>query len=196
MRWAFLALCFFLDASLSAGAQTFDYEQQIAASEARLAKARQAHIERDEANELIRLGELQAHAGQAKVALGTEKTALDICTRLKLFGGGGGAVQDIGWIYSLLEDKKHAVEFYNMGLKIEEATSNFNSEANTLDNLGNLSFDAGQPAIAFDYYNRALKIARDHSNRLGEAQILRNIGVDQMVLGNFQDAVNSLELVA
>lgn len=45
--WVCSALGFLVTASLVASAQTFNYEEQIAASEARLAKARGAHNQQE-----------------------------------------------------------------------------------------------------------------------------------------------------
>jgi CHAT domain-containing protein/Tfp pilus assembly protein PilF len=168
-----------------------EYRRQIAESEQRLEKIRATHDEKAEAVELIRLGELQAHADQASAAVITENKALEICIRLKLVPNAGVAVQDIGWIYMLLENKKKADVYLKKGLELEEAAHNTASQANTLSNLGDLSIQAGVPAEAFDYFARALKIQRDSLNRWGEARTLMRMASAQQFMWRLKESLDT-----
>jgi hypothetical protein len=69
-----------------------------------------------------------------------------------------------------------ALAWYRGALPIERATGNIRREALTLNNIGHLHRNAGQPDSALTYYRAALVLPRRLGDRGYEGGTLNNIG--------------------
>jgi tetratricopeptide (TPR) repeat protein len=67
------------------------------------------------------------------------------------------------------------LDFFNQSLPIVREVKDRSGEATTLNNIGQVYSEIGQPQKALDVFNQALPIEREVKNRSGEATTLSNI---------------------
>ncbi|BAY95282.1 MULTISPECIES: CHAT domain-containing tetratricopeptide repeat protein [unclassified Tolypothrix] len=93
-----------------------------------------------------------------------------------------------------LGNTKEALDLLNKALKIyRETLKDLSGEADTLYSIGFIYSIAGENITAINYYNQALKIQRQRRDLKKQAILISDIGALQGVLGNFEDALNSLK---
>jgi len=102
----------------------------------------------------------------------------------------GVTLNQIGFNYGAMGDKKKAIDYFQESLLIFQAIGNRSEEATSLNNIGLAYADLGENQKALEIFNRALPIMQTMGNRLGEAQTLRNIGLAYDGLGETQKALD------
>ena len=141
--------------------QTPGQSTQIADLEAKLAKARAAHNEQDEATQLIALGQLEAYSGNTSDALAQENQALAVCVQLKNRALEAKARHDIGWIYFLMGQMQKALENDNQALPIWREVHDRRGEGAALFNIGEVYASLGQRLEAMKFFHQALPLENE-----------------------------------
>jgi tetratricopeptide (TPR) repeat protein len=85
-------------------------------------------------------------------------------------------LNNIGFVYHSLGEKRKALDFYTQALPLFRAVSDRSEEAKTLNNISLAYYSLGEKKKAIDYYIRALLIYRAVGDRSGEGATLNNIG--------------------
>ncbi len=99
------------------------------------------------------------------------------------------ALNQIGFVYSRLGDKRQALKFYNEALLLFRAVDDKGGEVATLNNIGGVYADLGEKQKALEYYEQSLLLYRAVSDKSGEATTLINIGAVYFDLGEKQKAL-------
>jgi tetratricopeptide (TPR) repeat protein len=192
-------LCVALAACVMCGAvargQSAAIKDQIAQHEQKLAAAREAKKQSDEAYELLFLGVLHRQTGEVQLALQYYNQSLLLCRALGARLGEATTLNNIGQAYSDLGQKQNALDYFTQALPIWQELGNKNGEASTLNNMGATYGDLGQKQKALDYYNQALMIKRATGDRGGQATTLNNIGKIDSDLGRKQEALDNYNQV-
>ena len=89
------------------------------------------------------------------------------------------------------ESLQPALAKYQEALPLFRVVGDRAGEAKTLNNIGNLYLDLGQPQQALNYYQQSLPIGREVGDLRGEANTLNNIGLAYSTMGNLQETVES-----
>lgn len=100
--------------------------------------------------------------------------------------------ESLGWsanIYSILGNKRKALEIYEQALPLFRAAGDKSNEANTLNNMGGTFNELGENQKSLEYFNKALPIFRAIEDKLGEAKTLTNSGLILHLTGETQKAV-------
>src|SRR5262249_44705308 len=79
---------------------------------------------------------------------------------------------------------------FQQALPLHRQTGNRQFEANTLNSIGNVYADAGQPEKALDYYQQALSLRRTIGDRQGEARTLVSMTRAEQKLNRPAEAQN------
>jgi tetratricopeptide (TPR) repeat protein len=170
--------------------QSSTLQEQIKQQEQKLAEARAAKSQKDEALQLLTLGSLYSTAGEKPRALEVDTQALAISRQLKSPHLEAEALTNIGAVYSDLGQHQKALEYLNQALPIRREVGDRRGEAITLDHMGAAYNALGQMQKALEYYNQALPIRREVGDRSGEAETLSNIGRVYSDLGQNEKALD------
>jgi tetratricopeptide (TPR) repeat protein len=81
------------------------------------------------------------------------------------------------------------LDYYNESLPLQGGSGQL-LPAPTLNNIGTLYTELGQPDIALGYYDRALKVMRALGNKRREGSTLHLIGIAHDALGDRQKALD------
>jgi len=165
-------------------------QDQITQHEQKLAEARAAKSQKDEALQLFSLGSLHRQAGDMQRALEYYNQALPIARELGDRRGEGLTLYNIGLVYDDLGQRQEALKYYNQALPIARELGDRRAEGLTLYDIGLLYDDLGQKQEALEHYNQALAIAREAGARRDEATTLTNIGAVYSDLGQKQKALD------
>ena len=172
-----------------AWAQASTLQKQISEHEQKLAEARAAKNQKDEASELLSLGDLHWQAGEMQKALDADNQALGLSRELKSRKLEAAALNGIGKAYSILGQKQKALDYYNQALPICREVGDRSGEAETMSNIGAAYSDLSQNQKALESLNQALPIRREVGDRRGEAETLQDIGGVYFNLGQNQKAL-------
>ncbi len=104
-------------------------------------------------------------------------------------------LNNIGFIYASLGNKKEALDYYEQALPHCRAVGYRHGEAKALNNIGMVYYSLGEKEKALGYYEQALPIYQDLKNRGGEATILNNIGGTYYSLDEKEKALGYYEQV-
>ncbi|KAL9954923.1 hypothetical protein ACROYT_G042509 [Oculina patagonica] len=96
---------------------------------------------------------------------------------------------NIGTIYQLLGDFKHAIEYHKEGLSIAKEVGDRAVEGDICCNLGNVYQSLGDFTQAITYFKQDLIIAKDVGDRTGEGRAYCNLGIAYRSLGHFKKAI-------
>jgi CHAT domain-containing protein/tetratricopeptide (TPR) repeat protein len=88
----------------------------------------------------------------------------------------GAAENDLAYVYRLLGEYQESFDHYHRALDRRRQAGDRPGEAQTLTNLGALSYLVGENQQALDDYERALPLRRDEGNFQEQALLLSNIG--------------------
>ena len=188
-RFIFAALAAFVTTACLAGGQNQAQQEQIKQHEQKLAEARAAKNQNEEAQQLLDLGLLYSTAGKIQKALECDTQALTTAREVKSRSIEAAALDDSSTVYSYLGQKQKALEYLNQALPIQQELSDRKGEDTTLTRIGQVYDGLGQLQKAMDYLNRALPIARGAGDRKGEAETLENIGGVYGDQGDLQKAL-------
>jgi CHAT domain-containing protein/Tfp pilus assembly protein PilF len=89
---------------------------------------------------------------------------------------------------------KEARRRYDEALRVFRELSDRSREAATLQYLGNVSHNLGDPRAAISYYKEALSLWRVLNDKLGQAQTLNSMGWSLYGLGELQQALSHYDL--
>ncbi|MCO5212668.1 MAG: tetratricopeptide repeat protein [Caldilinea sp.] len=104
-------------------------------------------------------------------------------------------LNEYGFVYSALGDKRQALDFYEQALPLFRQVGDKRGEATTLNNIGTVYDDLGDKRQALDYYEQALPLRRQVGDKGGEATTLNNIGLVYSALGEKRQALDYYEQV-
>jgi predicted ATPase/class 3 adenylate cyclase len=85
-------------------------------------------------------------------------------------------------------DRDEALAAYSRSLEISRQLNQHYYQAQTLNNLGNITAASGKYALARDYYRQSYELARQIGNRPGQGVVLGNLGWISGLLGDFRAA--------
>ncbi|MFQ5526385.1 MAG: CHAT domain-containing protein [Thermoanaerobaculia bacterium] len=98
--------------------------------------------------------------------------------------------QQLGWVHrKCLEEKRAALDYYSLALKILEHQPTSRRQSSILNNIGRMHHELGEMELAVESWRRALPLKRELGDRQGEASTLSNLGMASRYLGNLQDAL-------
>ncbi len=83
---------------------------------------------------------------------------------------------NLGRVWSDLENKQRALEYYNRALKISVTLGNSRELARTLNNLGWIYSELEDTERALSYFEQALKVSREIGDDKREASTLNGLG--------------------
>jgi tetratricopeptide (TPR) repeat protein len=101
----------------------------------------------------------------------------------------------IGFIFTTLNEKQKASEFFNHALLIFKDLGDRNGEAMALVSIAAVYSDLGDKQKALTYYNQSLLIFKELGDRSLQATTLNNIGVAYSELGDKEKALAYLTQV-
>jgi serine phosphatase RsbU (regulator of sigma subunit)/DNA-binding CsgD family transcriptional regulator len=86
------------------------------------------------------------------------------------------ALSDLGYTYSQKGDLSNALKNYELSLKMDSASENYEYSGTTLDNIGAVLYDLGKVELSLEYAQKGLKLREDIGDRGGIAISYNNIG--------------------
>ncbi|MEQ8383156.1 MAG: CHAT domain-containing protein, partial [Coleofasciculus sp. A1-SPW-01] len=98
-------------------------------------------------------------------------------------------LNNIGFVYADLGEKKRALDYYQQALPLSQTVEDRAGEAIILNNIGMVYLNLGEKQQALEYWQRALPLSQAVGDRAGEAIILNNIGGVYNELGEKQQAL-------
>jgi CHAT domain-containing protein len=187
-----------------AGAQSGRLQGLITLHEQKLAEARSAQNQHDQATELNSLANLYRDAGNLQ-------KALDYCNQaLTLEQGAGFHPREMstknlmGRIYTDLGQEQKALDLFNELLLYYQSGLNRRraafvhqeqmftmGEASTLSNMGRVYNNLGDKQKALDYLNQALPLWQGSGNSAGQASTLDSIGRAYSDMGDANQALDN-----
>ncbi|HEX5705867.1 MAG TPA: tetratricopeptide repeat protein, partial [Pyrinomonadaceae bacterium] len=121
------------------------------------------------------------------------KLALDIARRSSdrdARAGQATALNNLGLVYSSLDDNRAAIEHYTQSLEIKRALNDEAGAGVSLNNLGLAHVIEGENDKAHDYYRQALAIAERQRDRATEGVVHLNISRVFRNKGKFKEALD------
>ena len=98
-------------------------------------------------------------------------------------------LNNIGLVYSELEEQQKALEYFSQSLPLLRAVGDCKGEAITLSNIGAVYLKLGEKQKALEYFDQSLSLLRAVGDRGGEALTLNNIGAIYSFWGEQQKAL-------
>jgi CHAT domain-containing protein/Tfp pilus assembly protein PilF len=161
----------------------------MAQHEQKLAAARAAKDQKEEAQQLLNLGQVYSQAGQKQKALEYYNQALPVEREAHDRSGEADTLNSIGQVYDDLGQLQTALEYLNRALPIRREVGDRKGEAETFDDIGGVYGDLDQMQKALEFFDQALPIQREVGDRKGEAITLNDIGAVDDLLGQLQKAL-------
>jgi CHAT domain-containing protein/tetratricopeptide (TPR) repeat protein len=103
------------------------------------------------------------------------------------------ALNNIGFVYSSLGEKRKALDYYQQALPIMQEIDERAEEAAALHNIGKVYYDLDEKAQAIAYSNQALERWRAVGDRQGEARTLTSLGAYYFSLEEHQKSLQHYE---
>ena len=103
------------------------------------------------------------------------------------------ALMGIGRVYTMLGEKRKALDYYTQALPVYRAAGNRRGEAMADRHTGEAYIDLGEKQKALDYLAQALPLYRAISDRQGEAITLNSMALVHSELGEKQKALEYYE---
>jgi CHAT domain-containing protein/Flp pilus assembly protein TadD len=132
----------------------------------------------------------QGTAESLRSALEKWKQALILWQQVGNKVAEAATLNNIGLLYSYLDDKQQALNYYNQSLPLRRQVGDKKGEATTLNNIGSVYNDLGDKQQALKYLNQSLPLSRQVGDKALEAATLNNIGAVYDDLGEKQQALN------
>ena len=167
----------------AAHAQSETLQQQVAQHQQKLAEARGANNQTNEAAELGAIGLLYSGAGHNQEALNSFTQALTIERAIHERNAEPRTLIQIGLIYRHWEQQQKALDSFQEALTVSRDVHVRGDEGRALSGIGAVYSDLGKKEVALDYFNKALSICRDASDRSCELDTLDHMGWAYDVLG-------------
>ncbi len=195
------SIAFAPSATVAQGGST---QGTIAEDEQKLAEARAANNQREEAHELSVLASLYRQAGDLKKAMDYCNQALALEQSAGLHTGEAFTKDAMGRIYTDLGQEQKALDLFNEVLPYWQSTFNrrrakfvheenvfIMGEASTLSNIGRVYNNLGDRQKALDYLNQALPLWQQSGNSAGQAGTLDSIGRAYSDMGDGNQAIDT-----
>jgi CHAT domain-containing protein len=163
---------------------------QIAQHEQRLADARTARSQADEARELLTLASLYRQTGERQRALDDCNLGLELDRSAGNRLGEATALNMQGRIDTDLGQEQRALETLNEALPIWRELGNRVGEATALSNMGRVYNNLGQREDALKVLNQALPVLRETGSRSVEASTLDSIATAYSYMGRGTEALD------
>jgi CHAT domain-containing protein len=186
-----------------AGAQSGQLQGLIALHEQKLAEARTAQNQRDQATELNSLANLYRDAGNLQKALDYCNQALTLEQSAGFQPGEMITKNTMGRIYTDLGQEQKALDLFNEILPYWQSSRNRRraafvhqermftmGEASTLSNMGRVYNNLGDKQKALDYLNQALPLWQQSGSSAGQASALDSIGRAYSDMGDGNQALD------
>ncbi|MFP4557729.1 MAG: tetratricopeptide repeat protein [Bacteroidales bacterium] len=93
---------------------------------------------------------------------------------------------NIGYVYSEMEDDKKALEFYNKALKQQKKTELLRDLGIVLNNIGHVHFRNNQLDSALHYFYKALEVNEEDNDERGASASKSNIGSVYRNMGEYE----------
>lgn len=164
-------------------AQGVTLQQQVAQHQQKLAEARQAKNQANEATELSAIGVLYSKAGQNEEALDNFAQALTIEGALQHHSAEARTLLNVGLIYRRLGQEQKALDSFQAAFTASRDGHDRGEEGSALSGIGAIDSDLGKKEEAIDYFNKALPICREAGDRVCELDTLNHLGWAYDVLG-------------
>lgn len=103
-------------------------------------------------------------------------------------------LNELGAIYTRLEQYKEAIPCFQQAMDIEWETGNRPGQCTALGNLGLTHTSLGQHEQAVDFFHQQLEVTRQLRDLKGEGAALHNLANSFTALGQHEDAIESLQL--
>ncbi|MDB4533551.1 tetratricopeptide repeat protein [Vicingaceae bacterium] len=120
------------------------------------------------------------------------KRSLEISEKIGYKDGISTNINNIGFVYDNLGDKKKALVYYKKSLLIDENSENVSASISSIRNIGALYEDLGEEEEAMIYYNKSLKLSEDIENNISIASSLNNISSLYLKRGDIKKAKESV----
>ena len=172
--------------------------------EQKLAEARTAQNQRDQATELNSLANLYRDAGNLQKALDYCNQALTLDQSTGFRPGEMMTKNAMGRIYTDLGQEQKALDLFNELMLYYQSGQNRRraafvhkeqmftmGEASTLSNMGRVYNNLGDRQKALDYLNQALPLWQESGNSGGQASALDNIGRAYSDMGDANQALDN-----
>jgi tetratricopeptide (TPR) repeat protein len=139
------------------------------------------------------LGRIHRVFGEQELALKYLNEALDRVRSLSMPRLEAQALQDIGLVYSTLNDNQKAIDAYQRSMKLLRPGQDQQRLAYTLNYIGRSYENEHDYKTAIDYYDRALPLSRVSSDQVAEILTLHNLAQVERALGNLDAARANIE---
>jgi len=95
-------------------------------------------------------------------------------------------LNNIGWVYAMLGDRRHALSAYQESLELSRAIKDPRRIAVALNNIANIHAELADYRKAIELHTQALGLRRETNDPDGEATSLTNLGEAYAKLGDTQ----------
>ncbi|MEK6565941.1 MAG: tetratricopeptide repeat protein, partial [Bacteroidota bacterium] len=131
-------------------------------------------------------GDIRVSLGNFQAAIGWSKKAGDFRaeTRLNIL---------LGDVYSSIREYPEAIKKYRLAQLLVSAVNDERSKAEAEFKLASALFESGEDQESLDGLRRAITLYRQQGDRVKVAQALRNLGKLYRRLGQYAEAVNSIQ---
>ncbi|HEY5445025.1 MAG TPA: tetratricopeptide repeat protein, partial [Pyrinomonadaceae bacterium] len=141
----------------------------------------------------VMLGKIHHAFGEEELALKYLNEAVDRFRSLSMPRLESQALQDIGLVYSTLNDNQKAIDAYQRSMKLLRPGQDQQRLAYTLNYIGRCYENEHDYKTASDYYDRALPLSRVSSDQVAEILTLHNLAQVERALGNLDAARANIE---
>lgn len=124
---------------------------------------------------LLKLSKITRHTSPKKAIL-QAREALSISKRLEKEELQSESMEQLGFLYDMVDQHATSLEYYLSALKMERRHGHPLAEADILHNLGRFYANQGSHAKALDYYFQALRIRQEKGDKTGTATTMSYIG--------------------
>ena len=155
--------------------------------------ARQLDDQRNEANALTNLADMQRRTGDYRTAATTLKRALHLYRVLGDRLGEADTLNDLGDVWRMTDDYQAAAEVLEQALDLYEDLGERFGEANVLANLAVVRRSKADYAGAITAMDRALGLYQSLGDQQGAANALTYLGILRRLTGDYAGAITAGE---
>jgi class 3 adenylate cyclase/tetratricopeptide (TPR) repeat protein len=151
------------------------------------------HTSRQMVRVLSDLGSVHMRKGNYQEAIRLGERALDVLDRLaedhETWISEGWVYTNLGVVYTVLGDYRHAENFYERGLSAREQAGDLHGIVLSYNNLGSLARLQGDYERALATYQRCLEMAHRIGDTYFVAMVYNNLGICYQSMGRYSEAI-------
>ncbi len=169
--------------------QTIDTKSSLAYAEKAVESSRWLKNHALLSAALASKGNINILKAEFRSALETIQEALQINVSLNDKKSIANNYNNLGLVYSSINDYPKALEYYHKSLTQNENLNNITGKINNLGNIGIIYNALNQPEKAIDYFTKALVLNYKQGNKVTTSGLLNNIGNSYTTIGDMDMAL-------